>query len=361
MEVFLMAAQRIDLAEAVAILASHANEADAAPVWPVQSWQTLRRCGVLGWGIPVDQEGEGVAGIPLLDGYEQLAGACLTTCFILSQRDAACRRLRSSDNEALCRELLPPLARGETFATVGLSQLTTSRQHLGPSFVARQADDQFVLEGVIPWVTGAAMADHLVIGAVLEDGRQILAVLPRGLPGLSVGPPLELMALEGSLTAEVRCDNVKLDRRWLLAGPVERVMAGGRGGTGGLETSCLALGLAGAATAYLHGEAKSRPELRVSAERLEQTRQTLRQELHGLAEGSCTADAAAVLRARANSLVLRATQAALTASKGSGFLRQHPAQRWARQALFFLVWSCPRPAAEATLAALAPPEGFACP
>ena len=67
------------------------------------------------------------------------------------------------------------------------------------------------------------------------------------------------------------------------------------------------------------------------------------------------------LRARANSLVLRATQAALTASKGSGFLRQHPAQRWALQALFFLVWSCPRPAAEATLAALASPEPFACP
>jgi alkylation response protein AidB-like acyl-CoA dehydrogenase len=359
--VFLMTAQRISLAEAVALLAAHANEADAAPVWPAQSWQALQRCGALGWCIPVDQEGEGLAGIALLDGYEQLAGACLTTCFILSQRDAACRRLRDSDNQALCRELLPPLARGAAFATVGLSQLTTSRQHLGPTFVARQAGGHFVLDGVIPWVTGTAMADHLVIGAVLEDSRQILAALPRGLPGVSVGRPLELMALEGSLTAEVRCDNVVLERRWLLAGPVERVMAAGRGGTGGLETSCLALGLAGAAIDYLHGEAKARLELRVSAERLEQTRQSLRQELHRLTEASCTADAAAVLRARANSLVLRATQAALTASKGSGFLRQHPAQRWARQALFFLVWSCPRPAAEATLAALAPPEGFACP
>jgi hypothetical protein len=63
------------------------------------------------------------------------------------------------------------------------------------------------------------------------------------------------------------------------------------------------------------------------------------------------------LRARANALVLGATQAALTASKGSGFLRQHPAQRWARQALFFLVWSCPRPAADATLARLTADAG----
>ena len=51
-------------------------------------------------------------------------------------------------------------------------------------------------------------------------------------------------------------------------------------------------------------------------------------------------------------LVLRATQVALTVSKGSGFLRSHPAQRWARQALFFLVWSCPRPTTIATLAQL---------
>ena len=60
------------------------------------------------------------------------------------------------------------------------------------------------------------------------------------------------------------------------------------------------------------------------------------------------------LRVRANRLVLQATQAALTVSKGTGFVRPHPAQRWARQALFFLVWSCPRPAAEGVLGYLLP-------
>jgi alkylation response protein AidB-like acyl-CoA dehydrogenase len=356
-----MAAERIGLSEALTILATRANEADASPVWPAESWQALQHCGALGWCVPAVYGGEERRGVGLLNGYEQLAGACLTTCFILSQRDAACRRLRDSGNEALCRELLPPLARGESFATVGLSQLTTSRQHVQPTFVARQVGDRYVLNGTIPWVTGAARADHLVIGAVLEDSRQILAVLPRRLPGVSVQLPLDLMALEGSLTAEVRCNDVVLESSWILAGPGERVMAAGRGGSGGLETSCLALGLAGAAIDHLTGEVKVRSELRLSAERLEQSRQSVRQEMHKLAEEGCTGEAAAALRARANSLVLRATQAALTASKGSGFLRQHPAQRWTRQALFFLVWSCPRPAAEATLAALAPPDAFACP
>jgi hypothetical protein len=161
------------------------------------------------------------------------------------------------------------------------------------------------------------------------------------------------MALEGSLTAEVRFANVALDRKWILAGPAARVMSTGRGGTGGLETSCLALGLAGAAVGYLHQEAAARPELQAHAERLEQGRLKTHEEMHRLAREGSSPETTAALRTRANSLVLRATQAALTAAKGTGFLRQHPVQRWARQALFFLVWSCPGPVAQATMTALA--------
>jgi hypothetical protein len=71
------------------------------------------------------------------------------------------------------------------------------------------------------------------------------------------------------------------------------------------------------------------------------------------ARGERDAVAASQIRAQANALVLRATQAYLTARKGSGFLRSEPAQRWARQALFFLVWSCPTPIAQAAIRDLA--------
>jgi butyryl-CoA dehydrogenase len=341
--------------ECLKTLADNAREADEKAVWPAASWQALARAGVLGWSIDVAHGGSGSDAIARLDGHEQLASACLTTCFILSQREAAVRRIAASGNEHLCRELLGPLARGERFATVGLSQLTTSRQHLQPALVARAVGDAFVLDGAIPWVTGAAQADYLVIGAVTATGMQVLAVLPRDQPGIHVEPPLDLMALQGSLTAEVRLERVRLDRRWLLAEPAKNVLAAGRSGPGGLETSCLALGLAGAAIEYVANEATARADLGESAQNLEHDRRRLRQELHHLATQGGTAEGATALRTLANSLVLRATQAALTVSKGTGFLRDHPAQRWARQALFFLVWSCPRPTTEATLAHLAPP------
>ena len=59
------------------------------------------------------------------------------------------------------------------------------------------------------------------------------------------------------------------------------------------------------------------------------------------------------LRQRANSLVLRAAQAALMAAKGTGYVAGHPAGRWCREALFFLVWSCPQHVAHANLCELA--------
>lgn len=341
-------------------LADFAGAADAQLVWPAASWNVLRQAGVLGWSIPTEYGGMGLGTVELLEGQARLAAVCLTTCFILSQREAAVRRILDHGSEEIRHILLPPLAGGETFTTVGLSQLTTSRQHGKPSLTAYEASDRIRFDGVIPWVTGAAHADFILIGATLEDGRQVLAFLHRDRSGVTVGPPLELMALQGSLTAEVRCANVEVDRRWVLAGPVERVMGTGGGGPGGLETSCLALGLAAAATEYLLRESASRPELRPIAERTEAARQTLWKELLELAEGKREPEQAAALRGKANTLVLQSTQAALTASKGTGFLRNHPAQRWARQAMFFLVWSCPRPAAEATLAYLTPAGDYVC-
>jgi alkylation response protein AidB-like acyl-CoA dehydrogenase len=342
------------LEHALHTLAELAIDADGTVAWPEGSWNALRSSGVLSWPIPIAYDGMSLAPLEQLEGYRRIAGACLTSAFLLSQRDAAVRRLRDSGNDAICRRLLPALARGEAFATVGLSQLTTSRQHGRPALTARFEHERVVLNGVMPWVTGAARADYFVTGAVVEDGKQILAVVPRATPGLTLDEPMRLAALQGSLTTEVHCRNVAIERSWLLAGPAEQVMAGGRGGTGGLETSALALGLGRAAAEYLQSEAEQRPEWADSADACYQTGTALWERLLTLArEGGSPAEAAD-LRAQANTLVLKATQLGLAAAKGVGFVRTHPAQLRARQALFFLVWSCPRPALEGTVSNLQP-------
>ncbi len=96
-----------------------------------------------------------------------------------------------------------------------------------------------------------------------------------------------------------------------------------------------------AAIAFLEGESQQRPDLAPAAAELRREAKNLEGSLLELAAGNqvCSTDQ---LRAGANSIALRASQAALAAAKGSGYVVGHPAGRWCREALFFLVWSCPR-------------------
>jgi len=147
---------------------------------------------------------------------------------------------------------------------------------------------------------------------------------------------------------------VHVDDSDLLAGPAADLSSQpGAVGTAGLETSALALGQARAALDAIVKLAPERSELTEPVELLCDHWRSWWQELMVLARGAADVGSASQLRTQANALVLRATQAYLTASKGTGFLRTEPAQRWARQALFFLVWSCPAPVAQAAIRDLA--------
>ncbi len=274
----------------------------------------------------------------------------MTAAFILSQHDAGVRRLVAAVERPAAHAWLELIADDEAFATVGISQLTTSRRHGSHALMAAALDDGYRLDGVMPWVTGAEMADVIVTGALLKDGRQLLIALPTDRPGLDVKPPFPLAALQSSCTSEVTCDNVHVEHSFLLIGPSADVMSHpGSASTGGLETSALALGQARAALAALAAEAPKRAELVEPVDALVIDWRDAWDALVAASHGGPDAPSSSQVRSQANALVLRVTQAYLTARRGSGFVRTEPAQRWARQALFFLVWSCPGPVAQATI------------
>lgn len=193
--------------------------------------------------------------------------------------------------------------------------------------------------------------DVLVVAAVTEQGDQILAAVPTLLPGVRVAEPMELIAVSGSCTGRVDFEEVEIGPDELLAGPSPDVMKQGVGaGTGGLQTTTLALGVSMAAIDFLLHESEVRKELSEVAQKLKADCVAIIDDLHEWQTPRCTPGE---LRQRANSMVLRSTQAALTAAKGAGFVEGHPVGRWAREALFFLVWSCPQPVLQANLCELA--------
>lgn len=313
--------------------------------WASGSLDRLAHAGFLAAWIPVEDGGLGADEAALVAGLTLVARHCLTTALVLSQWAAACRLIASA-SPAVRRRELPPLASGARFTTVGISQLSTSRRHLGTAAVrASHGPTGWRIDGQCPWVTGADRSDTLVTGAIDDGGEQRFFLVDTSATGVVVGPPLALLALSGSRTAVVRLDGVR------PADLLEPPAGGIR--TGGLATIALAVGATRAALDLLAAEADQRPGLGAAATALTAEAEAVATALHRAAVDGIDGTGRDRLRATATALALRSAQATLTACKGAGFIHGHPAERLVREACFFLVWSCPQAVATSVLCSLA--------
>jgi len=105
----------------------------------------------------------------------------------------------------------------------------------GMRSTARRQGEGFVLNGSKTFITNGPHADVVVFICKLEEegvdprDRKILNfVLERGMPGLTLTPPLKKMGMHSSPTGEVFCENVEVGLDRLLGG--EEALRGGRGG-----------------------------------------------------------------------------------------------------------------------------------
>jgi alkylation response protein AidB-like acyl-CoA dehydrogenase len=327
---------------------SRADRYDIAGDFPAEDLRVLASIGAMRWSIPMSLGGEELSSIELHYRYEAIASASLATALVLSQRDSAIGLIDGGTNAKLRDQLLPQLARDEIFATVGIAQLTTSRQRGAPALIAERHDGRLRLRGTIPWSSGADQAAYVVAGAVVPDEGQILVALPTDLPGVSVQPPMKLVSLGATHTSSITCDEAMLDQQLLLAGPVESVLSGRRNVLP-IGQAFLALGLTcGAINLIAEHDSPRGRELRA---RFEQQFNDLRSEVLDHCNPSLAPDplTSARLRGVCNELALRATHAAVALYKGTALLADHPAQRLAREAMFLLVWSCPDPVIDCTV------------
>jgi len=324
-------------------LGERAAATDELGPWQSGAFDLLARAGVLAGFIPTADGGTNATEPAILDALVAIASRCLTTALALTQWASGCRIITGGDDATRSR-WLPALAAGTITTTVGIAQLSTSRRHLGaPALAARMANGVWRLTGLCPWVTGADSVDAIVTGAVRDDGRQLFFIVPTDSPGLAIAPPMRMLALSGSRTSSVTFTEVA---------PVAVIEPQATGGvrTGGLATTALALGSTRLALTVLEGEAAAREALAPVAEALRAEAAAVATRLRRAATDE--AEDRDHLRADANGLVIRAAQAALTATKGAGFVAGHPAERLVREAHFFLVWSCPQTVAGITLCEL---------
>lgn len=313
----------------------------ANDAWPAELLR--EHTSALRWAMPRAFGGEELDPRELHLRYEQLARRSLAVALILTQRDSAVGIIAAAEHRSLLEEV-----RAGALVTVGIAQLTTSRQSGPPALTYRDGR----IDGVIPWATGAAKAKYVVAGAATLDGAQVLVALPTEARGVTVEPPLSLVALGETWTSRVRCDDVELHDDLLLLGPAPNVLSLRRKSVP-IPQAFLALGHARGAVDLIaeHDSDRARNLVARFGEQIDA--------LHARVVAACASASdpslVPLLRGECNDLALRVTHAAVALYKGNALLTTHPAQRLAREAMFLLVWSCPDPVIDCTIELLAEP------
>ena len=220
--------------------------------WESGAFSKLASHGCLAGWIKKNDGGTEASEPEIMRLLVSIASHCLTTALALTQWASAVRIVSRGSQETRVR-FLPDLAAGRQFTTVGISQLSTSRQHLGrPILTARRTDMGWSLDGKCPWVTGADSVNTLVTGAVPMNSKDSQAtphffILRMNNSGIQVAPPMDLLALTGSRTSSIDLKDVSTE-----AEITPQTETGPQ--TGGLGTTALAIGSARASLAILEQE-----------------------------------------------------------------------------------------------------------
>jgi alkylation response protein AidB-like acyl-CoA dehydrogenase len=230
--------------------------------------------------------------------------------------------------------------------------------------IARRESTGWLVNGLVPWSTGADHSRFIVAGAAVTENAsetvstapQILFLLSTTDNGVTIEPPMPLVALQSSHTGALKCDDAFIDDRFVLKGPAQNVVAG-RKKSVPLGQAFLAMGLCRAGIDLIaeHDSQRARQTVIAFDTQLSAVRQQVIEyckppvKLDGKPDVKPDPAVGPQLRGACNELAIRITHAAVAIYKGSALLRGHPAQRFAREAMFLLVWSCPDSVIECTV------------
>ncbi len=236
-----------------------------------------------------------------------------------------------------------------------------------------EATDEWVLNGVKTWITNGGIADiHVVVASVdpaLKARGQASFIVPPGTRGLAMGQKFKKMGIRASHTAEVVLDDVRVPGRLLLGGKDrldERLARAREGKTGERSQAALstfettrpavaaqAVGVARAAYEYALAYAKERKQFgraiienQAIAFKLAEMRmytdaaRLLVWNAAWRGKSGAGFDAAQGSQSKlfAGEMAVRVTDDAIQILGGAGYVRDHPVERWHRDAKIFTIF-----------------------
>jgi alkylation response protein AidB-like acyl-CoA dehydrogenase len=331
-------------------LVDRASDAEAAAEFPREAVRELGKLGVLGLPHPVVYGGSGLGDEVTMQVIEELATAWATVGLAVSVHFAACHPMLAHGTDEQRAQWLPDMIGGELLGGFCLSEPHAGSDVGALSTRAVRNGDDYVITGQKAWITHGGQADfYTVMARTSDDGSRGVSCfhVPADTPGITTARPERKMGMNGSPTTAVYFQNV-------VVPAAQRIGPEGKGvsyalealDTGRLCIAAVATGIAqaafGSAVEYASGrEQFGQPIIdfqgvsflladmaaAVHTGRLSYLDACRRKDL-----GVPFSREAAIAKLVATDNAMRVTTDAVQVLGGAGYTRDHPVERYMREA-----------------------------
>jgi alkylation response protein AidB-like acyl-CoA dehydrogenase len=313
-----------------------AQDIDRALLIPLDRFAVLADAGLFGIVGPVKLGFGGLDVHELRRVMAAVSSGCGATFFAWAQHHGVVRTMSEASNGELREAWLPRLCRGEVVAGTAFAHLRRADRR---AVTAIREPGGWRLEGFAPW----GIAEIFTVAAESESGEVIWTLID-GVEQSGLGVvPLALPVFGSTGTVALRFDGLVVpDSRVLGTDNAASWRASDRVRAAAGQTGVL--GVADRATRLLGDEVRGPDDpaddaarrLRIELDGIWQRDLAVVESLGGGADDALLSEASDH-RAACLDLGQRATTALLAARGGSGMDLNHPAQRLAREAAFYVI------------------------
>ncbi|MCB0219449.1 MAG: acyl-CoA dehydrogenase family protein, partial [Chrysiogenetes bacterium] len=208
-------------------LVPHAEEWEAAGMFPSEVFRELGKRGFLGGGYPLEHGGSGGDYFFTCVLAEEMA-RCRSggvTMGTLAHSEFGLRIVSDLGTPDQIEEIVKPCLAGEKIAAICVSEPDAGSNVAGAQTYARRDGDDYVVSGSKIYITNGTRADYLTMAVKTteEGGHHGMSFIcfPTKLdgkptPGFEVSKSLKKLGMKSSDTALLSFDECRIPRRYLL-------------------------------------------------------------------------------------------------------------------------------------------------
>ncbi|GAA3717770.1 acyl-CoA dehydrogenase [Terrabacter ginsenosidimutans] len=196
-------------------IAPYAAAVDAEARYPQEAHDALVASDFFAPHVPEEYDGVGADALATCIVIEEVARVDASASLIPAVNKLGSLPLILDGSDEVKARYLPPLAKGETTFSYGLSEREAGSDTASMRCRARQDGDGWVLSGQKSWITNAGVSEYYTVLAVTDPdgprGANVTAfVVEKSDQGFTFGEKERKLGIKGSPTRELHFDNVRI-------------------------------------------------------------------------------------------------------------------------------------------------------